>query len=48
MHFIKELLTLMNSSTSASETSENIFLFVFISLFISFGVCIFVQTDDIY
>ena len=31
----------MDSSTSASETSENVFLFVFISLCVSFGICIY-------
>ena len=32
----------MDSSTSTSETSENAFLFAFISSFVSFGVCIYV------
>ena len=39
----KEVLTMyqrdMDSSTSSSETSKNVFLFVFISLFVSFEVC---------
>ena len=39
----KEVLTMyqrdMDSSTSTSETSKNVFLFVFISLFVSFEVC---------
>ena len=30
----------MDSSTSTSETSENVFLFVFISSLVSFRVCI--------
>ena len=29
----------MDSSTSASKTSENVFHFVFISLFAFFGIC---------
>ena len=32
----------MNSSTSTSETNENVFLLIFISSFVSFGVCIYV------
>lgn len=43
----KELLTLhlknMDSSTSVSETNENVFLFVFISPFVSFGVLGYMQ-----
>lgn len=43
----KELLTLhlknMDSSTSVSETNENVFLFVFISPFVSFGVFGYMQ-----
>ena len=39
----KEVLTMyqrdMDSSTSTSEISKNVFLFVFISLFVSFEVC---------
>ena len=39
----KEVLTMyqrdMDSSTSTSEASKNVFLFVFISLFVSFEVC---------
>ena len=39
----KEVLTMyqrgIDSSTSTSETSKNVFLFVFISLFVSFEVC---------
>ena len=31
----------MNSSTSTTEASENLFLLVFISLFVSSGVCIY-------
>ena len=31
----------IDSSTSTSETSENVFLFVCIFLFVSFGVCIY-------
>ena len=30
-------------STSISETSENVYLFVFISWLVSFGVCIYIQ-----
>ena len=33
----------MNSSTSTFEASENVNLIVFISQFVSFGVCIYVQ-----
>ena len=33
----------MDSSTLTSETSENLFLFVFISLFVYFGACIYVD-----
>ena len=32
----------MDSSTSTSETSENVFLLVFTSSFVSFGVFIYV------
>lgn len=43
----KELLTPhlknMDSSTSVSETNENVFLFVFISPFVSFGVFGYMQ-----
>ena len=43
----KELLTLhlknMDSSTSVSETNENVFLFVFISPFVSCGVLGYMQ-----
>ena len=39
----KEVLTMyqrdMDSSTSTSEASKNVFLFVFNSLFVSFEVC---------
>ena len=31
----------MNSSTSTTEASENLFLLVFILLFVSSGVCIY-------
>ena len=42
------LETLFNSeykifSTSISETSENVYLFVFISWLVSFGVCMYIQ-----
>ena len=43
---VKEILTQhknMHSSTTTAETSENEFLFVSISSFISFGVCIYAQ-----
>ena len=33
----------MASATPTSETGENLCLFVFISSFVSFGVCIYVQ-----
>ena len=33
----------MASATPASETGENLYLFVFISSFVSIGVCIYVQ-----
>ena len=33
----------MNCLKLASETSENVFLFAFISSFVSFGICIYVQ-----
>ena len=33
----------MDSSVSASETSENVFPFVFISSLASFGVCSYMQ-----
>ena len=36
----------MDSSASLSETSENIFLFVFISSFASFEVCIYAYFFD--
>ena len=36
----------MDSPTSFSEVSENVFLFAFISWFVSFGVCIYVYFFD--
>ena len=33
----------MDFSTLISETKENVFPFVFISLFVSFGVCIYLH-----
>ena len=30
-------------STSLSETSENLYLFVFVSWLVSFGICIYTQ-----
>ena len=43
----EEVLTVrkktLETSPSASETSENVLLFVFISLLISFGVCSYIQ-----
>ena len=32
-----------NFSTSVSETSDNVYLFVFISCLVSFGVCFYIQ-----